>query len=601
MRWTGVVLLVLASLGVAAAAEKDSGKKAEIEPAKKADADRRIQQLIGQLGHADYAVRQKAQAELEALGPEALEALEAAEGDEDLEIASRARYLVRSIQWEWLAKLDSQDTADPLRGYPRLDAAARLSRIRLLGDLRGGKGVAALGRLVRFEPSERLSKYAAVEILQQVPPGEPPGAELAAVVREGLGSSARPAARWLQTWIRFAGKPDEAAEALEQWARLVEEEQALLKQSPGKTAPTIFTSLLRFQVARLEKAKRIDEAVSALRKLIEVETGDPLSLLRLADLLAKQKAWSLIEEMESRFPGPVATVPLLIYCVAHARAQQGKVQEAEATAARARGLYQGNSEEALYRHAKVARDLVERGMFAWAEQECRHVIATADRQNLYGLSARYTLASMFHDLDKDLKAADVEKEMVEILKEAKPGKSDLPLENLATTTGQMHYYYACHWLAQGNREKHRKHLDDALAADPHNVDALIAAYRLADAPPEYRRKTLQGIKSCVAEMRRDIAARPGQALHYNNLAWLVANTEGDLDEALKCSRKSLELEPNNGGYYDTLGRVYYARGDHPSAVLYQRKAAELIPHSRQIARQLKLFEEALAAAKEPSQ
>ena len=589
MRWTGIVLLLLAGLGAAAAAETDSGKKA--------DTDRRIQQLIGQLGNADYAIRQKAQAELEALGPEALDALEAAEGHEDLEIASRARYLVRSIQWQWIAKLDSKEAADPLRGYPELDAASRLSRIRQLAELRGGKGVAALCRLVRFEPSQRLSKYAAVEVLQQVPPGEPPGEQLAAVVREGLGNSTRPAARWLLTWTRFANKP---AEALDRWARLVDEEQAVMKQAPAKTAPTIFASLLRFQVARLEKAQRKDEALAALRKLLEVQTGDPLSLLRLADLLAKQTAWPLVEEMETRFPRPVSSISLLLYCVANARAQQGKVQEAEATAARARGLDPGKVDLALFRHVQVAGELIERGMFAWAEQECRYVVATADRQDRAALFARHTLASMFHDLDENLKAAEVEKEMVEILKEARPGKTDLSLESLATTTGQMHYYYACHWLAKGDRQQHRKHLDDALAADPQNVDALIAAYRLADAPPEYRRKTTEGIKSCVAEMRKEIAARPTQAVQYNNLAWLVANTEGDLDEALKCSRKSLELEPNNGGYNDTLGRVYYARGDHRSAVLYQGKAAELNPHSRQIARQLKLFEEALAAAKKPS-
>ncbi len=588
MSGIAVALLVLAGLGAAV--------PAEVGPGKRAETDRRIEQLIGQLGHADYAIRQKAQAELAALGPEALDALEAAEAHEDLEIASRAQYLVRSIQWQWIAKLDPKEVADPLRGYPDLDAASRLGRIRQLAELRGGKGVAALCGLVRFEPSQRLSKYAAVEVLQQVPAGEPPGEQLAAVVREGLGSSTRPAAKWLRTWIQFGDKP---AEALDQWARLVDEEQAVLQQAPAKTAPTIFASLLRFQVARLEKARRKDDALAVLRKLLEVEKGAPLSLLRLADLLAKQEAWPVIEEMEARFPEPVSTEPILLYCVANARARQGKLREAEATAARARGLHPGKIDQVLYRHVQVARELIERGMFAWAEQECRYVIATADRDHLLGLLARHALAAMFHDLDENLKAAEVEKAIVEILKEAKPGKTDLPVESLAASTGQMHYYYACHWLAQGDRQRHRKHLDDALAADPQNVDAMIAAYRLPDAPPQDRRKIVEAIKTCVAEMRRQIAQQPTQAVQYNNLAWLVANTEGDLDEALRCSKKSLELEPNNGGYYDTLGRVCYARGEYDEAVKHQGKAAELNPHSRQIARQLKLFQEAQAAGKKP--
>ena len=48
---------------------------------------------------------------------------------------------------------------------------------------------------------------------------------------------------------------------------------------------------------------------------------------------------------------------------------------------------------------------------------------------------------------------------------------------------------------------------------------------------------------------------------YNQYAWLIGNTEGDFDEALKCSRKSLELQPDEGGYYDTLAHVYFGKGD----------------------------------------
>ena len=72
----------------------------------------------------------------------------------------------------------------------------------------------------------------------------------------------------------------------------------------------------------------------------------------------------------------------------------------------------------------------------------------------------------------------------------------------------------------------------------------------------------------------------------------MANTEGDLDEALKYSQKSLELSPENGGLYDTLGRVYYAKGDYENAVKNQQHAAELEPHSGLIARQLELFKKA---------
>ncbi len=47
----------------------------------------------------------------------------------------------------------------------------------------------------------------------------------------------------------------------------------------------------------------------------------------------------------------------------------------------------------------------------------------------------------------------------------------------------------------------------------------------------------------------------------NQFAWLVANTQGDVQAALESSRRSLELIPDDPGYLDTLGRCYFAAGD----------------------------------------
>jgi len=44
--------------------------------------------------------------------------------------------------------------------------------------------------------------------------------------------------------------------------------------------------------------------------------------------------------------------------------------------------------------------------------------------------------------------------------------------------------------------------------------------------------------------------------------------------------------------YDTLARVYYAKGDYENALKHQQKAVELEPHSGLIAKQLELFKKA---------
>ncbi len=108
----------------------------------------------------------------------------------------------------------------------------------------------------------------------------------------------------------------------------------------------------------------------------------------------------------------------------------------------------------------------------------------------------------------------------------------------------------------------------------------------------------------VDECRKDIDDSPDDPTPYNQVAWIVANTEGDVDEAVRFSHKSVDLAratatgPTEikriGGLLDTLGHCYYAKKDYAAAVKYQSEAAKLDPHTKTIARQLAVFRQALA-------
>ena len=146
----------------------------------------------------------------------------------------------------------------------------------------------------------------------------------------------------------------------------------------------------------------------------------------------------------------------------------------------------------------------------------------------------------------------------------------------------------------------REYLEKGLADDPSDIDVLIACYRLPHPAPDYRRKMAQLIDRAAADLRERIGDEPDLATNYNQFAWLIGNTEGNLDEALLYSRKSLELAPDTGGYYDTLARVCYARGEYEKAVKYQAKALEFEPHSGQMHKQLAVFKAALDKSRKKS-
>jgi (p)ppGpp synthase/HD superfamily hydrolase len=85
-----MAMLMLFSLGGRSAKGQETDQQAN-------EADARVARLIEQLGADDYATREKAQTQLKALGLSAFDALLAAANHDDIEIASRVRYLTGQL------------------------------------------------------------------------------------------------------------------------------------------------------------------------------------------------------------------------------------------------------------------------------------------------------------------------------------------------------------------------------------------------------------------------------------------------------------------------------------------------------------------------
>jgi tetratricopeptide (TPR) repeat protein len=162
----------------------------------------------------------------------------------------------------------------------------------------------------------------------------------------------------------------------------------------------------------------------------------------------------------------------------------------------------------------------------------------------------------------------------------------------------------------------KTHLKAAIESDLDNSDAIIDMYRAEEADAQWKELTQSYINASIKNSEEKLKtieadAANGQAVdifgngynsriavEYNQYAWLVANTTGDLDKALNRSRQSLELyhSRNHANFQDTLARCYFAKGDFQNAVKYQRKAVKQEPFRPAMKRQLALFENALKNA-----
>ena len=481
----------------------------------------RIERLVEQLGDDNYLVRQQAQEKLAAFGFEACDALAVASTHEDLEIASRAKYLLRLMQVEWTVPSDPKDVKTILTDFGHLSVGERLEAIEELADLPDGMGVVALCRLARFEKSSALSKHAALKIIKQ----EPFDAELrgkrADLLREHLVPARRTAVNWVLTHLELRQDPQAP---LSKWKKLVEAEQA------------------------------------------DVRSGAPR-------LHARTMIW-------------------LLYHQAILETDRQDLDSAEKSVAAARNVDAAARPDFLEVHLDIANTLQRWGFFDWAEAEYRRVMDAGLTEPWF--SANYGLAQMKHDGGQHAAAGKVLQEAIDFIKKESAARTLGDISSIdAMLRGRMNYFISCHWAQQGNRQKQREHVDLALKADPAEIDALIARHRLPDMDEEYRRKTKLMIKKAADGLRERIQKAPQETPYYNQWAWLVGNTDGDLNKALEYAQTALNKKPNNAAFLDTLAHVYFARGEYQKAVKTQEDAVKFEPHSGLIAEKLKLFQNKL--------
>ena len=99
---------------------------------------------------------------------------------------------------------------------------------------------------------------------------------------------------------------------------------------------------------------------------------------------------------------------------------------------------------------------------------------------------------------------------------------------------------------------------------------LYAAGRVVEAEQEYRRAI-----GLAEKLTPDT---------QNDLAWALAANPNrglpDLQVALQLAKNAVAVEPQNGGYWNTLGVAHYRVGDWKDAIAELEKSIELAPAAR---------------------
>jgi tetratricopeptide (TPR) repeat protein len=583
--------------------------------------DQRIARLIADLGSTQFASREKAAAELSQMGLDAFDALHDAQESQDVEIAERAKYLLTSMKIVWSKPSDSQEVKRVLKDYStqHMDEKDRGARISRLSRLDGTEGLEPLCRLVRYEMSTILAKEAAVAIITHKQFAEPEHREaVLRAIRDEIGTSKREPSKWV---LAYGKTLEDPAAQVEGWKTRIAGERKLLVEAieSNSAAPTtikIVRDLYRWEAELLQQLDKQEEAIDCIRQLIALSDGKQTNqVLEIVDWLIERKAWSVVDEVEQKFPEAFQKDALLLYRLAESQVERGDKTQGEKTAEAALALEPMNYQQ----HLLVAYQLQERGRFPWAEREYRNVIKAVEMVSLDGLGARMNLSEMLHDQGREAEAAGALSDLVTAIESDQTVRDNLDSLNTRRSSGEfisrMYFFAALDHLNNGRVDKAKAAMAKGADANEEDADLLIAMYRLPGADDEWKKRTDDLInrsatefKNMVEQMQRFIddsdnepnaeRAKLLQAMYCNQYAWLIGNTRGDFDEAVRLSHRSLELKPETSGYMDTLAHCYAAKKDFANAVKWQSKAVKLDPHSGQIVRALERFKKGLAEQKD---
>lgn len=217
-------------------------------------------------------------------------------------------------------------------------------------------------------------------------------------------------------------------------------------------------------------------------------------------------------------------------------------------------------------------------------------------------------------LNADPRSFDAISGLVSIaIRQGQPAKAHARLDALiSANAGRGDVLAALHFLksniytAERNTAQTERYLITAIDLDHDYLTAysayagfLVSQNRIPEAIEQYRKvvdkrsvapaHTMLGIledslgNTAEAEKayRRALEISPDTPIAANNLAWLIAEQQGNLDEALQLATYAVNKGQTTAGFYDTLGWVYLKKGLAAPAVEQFRKAVAIEDTSAQ--------------------
>jgi len=117
-------------------------------------------------------------------------------------------------------------------------------------------------------------------------------------------------------------------------------------------------------------------------------------------------------------------------------------------------------------------------------------------------------------------------------------------------------------------------LEKCLRIDPNYIDALSTLAMVYDEKKVYHKSD--------SLYQAALQARPEDPLLMNNYSYSLSVRGISLNEAMEMAKKAVAADSTNGAYLDTLGWIYFKKGDYETALSYILKAVKYRDDSAEV-------------------
>lgn len=174
-------------------------------------------------------------------------------------------------------------------------------------------------------------------------------------------------------------------------------------------------------------------------------------------------------------------------------------------------------------------------------------------QSKYYVNARTHMAYLLETQERHTEAIKILEELI-ATKEKKP---------------EIYLMLASVYEAMKDYEKAMAVVKEGLDQDSRNVDLIFRLGVILDKKGDK--------EGCIKQMRSVLEIAPDHAEALNYIGYTYAEQGIRLDEAMRLIEKAAKLRPDSGYIVDSLGWVYYQKGQYDEAIRHLEKAAVLTP------------------------